>query len=111
VNETETRANLIDPALKAAGWGVVEASRVRREAITLGRLHGAGVRAAQDIANTVLTDGNHRLRRPLLHGIKQNNGHPGCSVLQNTHDLKLPGQTDSGGFPGKGFQGFSHGYR
>ena len=38
MNEAETRAELIDPALKAAGWGVVEGSRVRREKITLGRL-------------------------------------------------------------------------
>jgi type I restriction enzyme R subunit len=37
-NEAETRAELIDPALKEAGWGVVDASRVRREVITLGRL-------------------------------------------------------------------------
>ena len=50
MNEAETRAELIDPALKAAGWGVVEAGRVRREVITLGRLLGAGVRTAQDIA-------------------------------------------------------------
>ena len=28
MNEAETRAELIDPALKAAGWGVVDASRV-----------------------------------------------------------------------------------
>jgi type I restriction enzyme, R subunit len=42
MNEAETRAELIDPALKAAGWGVVEASRVRREVITLGRLQRAG---------------------------------------------------------------------
>jgi len=61
VNEAETRAELIDPALKAAGWGVVEASRVRREVITLGRLQGAGVRAAQDIADYVLTYRNHKL--------------------------------------------------
>jgi type I restriction enzyme R subunit len=31
MNEAETRAELIDPALKAAGWGVVEGARVRRE--------------------------------------------------------------------------------
>lgn len=54
MNEAETRAELIDPALKEAGWGVVEASRVRRELITLGRLQGAGQRAKQDIADYVL---------------------------------------------------------
>ena len=61
MNEAETRAELIDPALKAAGSGVVAASRVRREVITLGRLQGAGVRAAQDIADYVLTYRNHKL--------------------------------------------------
>jgi type I restriction enzyme, R subunit len=61
MNEAETRAELIDPALKMAGWGVVEASRVRREVITLGRLQGAGKRAAQDIADYVLTYRNHKL--------------------------------------------------
>ncbi|MCC5868061.1 MAG: DEAD/DEAH box helicase family protein [Gammaproteobacteria bacterium] len=55
MNEAETRAELIDPALKDAGWGVVEASRVRREAITLGRLQGAGKRTKSDIADYVLT--------------------------------------------------------
>ncbi|ADJ29240.1 EcoAI/FtnUII family type I restriction enzme subunit R [Nitrosococcus watsonii] len=54
MNEAETRAELIDPALRAAGWGVVEGSRVRREVITLGRLQGAGQRARQDIADYVL---------------------------------------------------------
>lgn len=55
MNEAETRAELIDPALKVAGWGVVEGSRVRREAITLGRLQGAGKRAKPIIADYVLT--------------------------------------------------------
>ena len=31
MNEAETRAEHIDPALKAAGWGVVPGSRIRRE--------------------------------------------------------------------------------
>ena len=31
MNEAETRAEHIDPALKAAGWGVVDASRIHRE--------------------------------------------------------------------------------
>ncbi len=29
MNESETRAELIDPALQAACWGVVEGSRIR----------------------------------------------------------------------------------
>jgi type I restriction enzyme, R subunit len=31
MNEAETRAEHIDPALKAAGWGVVEGSKILRE--------------------------------------------------------------------------------
>lgn len=54
MNEAETRAELIDPALKSAGWGVVDGSRIRREVITLGRLQGAGKRSKQDIADYVL---------------------------------------------------------
>ncbi len=55
MNEAETRAELIDPALKAAGWGEVDGSRVRREAvITIGRLTGNGKRGKQDIADYVL---------------------------------------------------------
>jgi len=43
LNEAETRAEHIDPALKAAGWGVVEGSRISREyPITPGRIEGAG---------------------------------------------------------------------
>ncbi len=38
MNEAETRADHIDPALAVAGWGVVAGSRIRREyPITLGR--------------------------------------------------------------------------
>ena len=31
MNEAETRAELIDPKLKASGWGAVEGSKVLRE--------------------------------------------------------------------------------
>lgn len=55
LNEAETRAELIDPALANAGWGQVEGSRVRREVITNGRLIGGGKRSKQDIADYVLT--------------------------------------------------------
>jgi len=61
MNEAETRAELIDPALKVAGWGVVEGSRVRREVITLGRLQGAGTRAKQEVADYVLVYRNQKL--------------------------------------------------
>ncbi len=61
MNEAETRAELIDPVIKAAGWGVAEGSRVRREVITLGRLQGAGTRAKQDIADYVLVYKNQKL--------------------------------------------------
>ena len=54
MNEAETRAELIDPALKAAGWGVVEGSRVRREMIVPGRLLGSGRRASAEWADYVL---------------------------------------------------------
>jgi type I restriction enzyme R subunit len=54
MNEAETRAELIDPALKEVGWGAVDGSRVRREMITLGRLIGGGKRSKQDIADYVL---------------------------------------------------------
>ena len=61
MNEAETRAELIDPAIKDAGWGVVEGSRVRREVITIGRLQGAGKRSAKDIADYVLVYRGHKL--------------------------------------------------
>ena len=55
MNEAETRAEHIDPALKAAGWGVVEGSRILREhAITQGRLQGAGKRTRAEVADYVL---------------------------------------------------------
>jgi type I restriction enzyme R subunit len=62
MNEAETRAEHIDPALKAAGWGVVEGSRIRREyPITLGRLEGAGKRGKPLTADYVLEYRNTKL--------------------------------------------------
>ncbi len=43
MNEAETRAELIDPKLKAAGWGVVEGSKILREYnITAGKIQTGG---------------------------------------------------------------------
>lgn len=55
MNEAETRADLIDPALKAAGWGVVEGSKVNREVICPGRILGAGQRGEATTADYVLS--------------------------------------------------------
>lgn len=54
MNEAETRAELIDPAIKEAGWGRTGNTRARRELIAPGRLIGAGKRGKQDVADYVL---------------------------------------------------------
>lgn len=61
MNEAETRAELIDPALAAAGWGLVEGSRTRREVIAPGRLTGAGKRSQAKAADYVLVYRNTKL--------------------------------------------------
>ena len=80
MNEAETRAEHIDPALKAAGWGVVEGSRIHREyLITPGRLEGYGLRAKAEIADYILMYRNHKLAvieakawdKPLTEGAAQ----------------------------------------
>ncbi len=55
MNEAETRAELIDPKLKACGWGVVEGSKVLREYhITEGKIQTGGGRGKKEIADYVL---------------------------------------------------------
>jgi type I restriction enzyme, R subunit len=62
MNEAETRAEHIDPALKAAGWGVVDGSRILREYhITPGRIEGRGRRGTPEIADYVLVYRNLKL--------------------------------------------------
>ena len=62
MNEAETKATYIDPALREAGWGVVDGSRIRMEfPITKGRLIGYGKRAAPDKADYVLQYRNRNL--------------------------------------------------
>ncbi len=62
MNEAETRAEHIDPALKAAGWGVVEGSRIRREySIAPGRIEGHGRRGKPLTADYVLEHRNTKL--------------------------------------------------
>ena len=62
MNEAETRAEHIDPALKAAGWGDVEGSRLVREfAIAPGRIEGMGRPGRALVADYVLTYRNTKL--------------------------------------------------
>ena len=80
MNEAETRAEHIDPALKAAGWGVVEGSKILREyPITPGRIEGHGRRGKPLIADYVLVYRNRKLAvieakawdKPLTEGVGQ----------------------------------------
>ena len=62
MNESETRAEHIDPALKAAGWGDVDGSRILREYhITPGRIKGLGKHGTPEIADYVLVYRNLKL--------------------------------------------------
>ena len=62
MNEAETRAEHIDPALKAAGWGVVDGSKILREyPITPGRIEGVGRRGKPLTADYVLVYRNRKL--------------------------------------------------
>ncbi len=80
MNEAETRAEHIDPALMAAGWGVVDGSRVRREyPISPGRIEGHGRRGKSITADYVLEYRNTKLAvveakawdKPLTEGVAQ----------------------------------------
>jgi len=94
VNEAETRAEHIDPALKAAGWGVVEGSRVQREyGITQGRLQGGGKRAKAEIADYVLVYRNTKLAvveakawdKPTSEGVMQAKSYAAKLALRFTY--------------------------
>ena len=62
MNEAETRAEHIDPALAAAGWGVVDGSKILREyPITPGRIEGSGRRGKALTADYVLVYRNRKL--------------------------------------------------
>ena len=62
MNETQTRAEHIVPALVAAGWGIVEGSRILREHTILpGRIEGHGRRGRSLAADYVLVYRNQKL--------------------------------------------------
>ncbi|MEI6296402.1 MAG: DEAD/DEAH box helicase family protein [bacterium] len=56
MNESETRAEYVDPKLKESGWGVVEDSKVYREfRITDGKIQMGGGRGKPEIADYILS--------------------------------------------------------
>ncbi len=100
MNESETRAEHIDPALKAAGWGVVEGSKVRREyPITLGRLEGHGRRGKPLIADYVLEYRNTKLAvieakawdEELTEGVAQAKNYAGKLAVRYTYSTNGKG--------------------
>jgi type I restriction enzyme R subunit len=62
MNESETRAEYIDPMLKASGWGEVEESRILREfRITEGKIQVGGKRSKPEIADYILVYKNRKI--------------------------------------------------
>ncbi len=62
MNESETRAEYIDPMLKASGWGDVEGSRILREfRITEGKIQTGGKRSKPEIADYILVYKNRKI--------------------------------------------------
>ena len=62
MNESETRAEYVDPKLKETGWGEVEGSKVLREfRITEGRIQAGGMRSKPEIADYVLVYKNQKI--------------------------------------------------
>lgn len=98
MNEAETRAELIDPALHAAGWGVVADSRTRREMIAPGRIMGGGRRAESKSADYVLVYRNIKLAaveakadtKSYTEGVGQAKDYAGC--LQTRFAFATNGQ-------------------
>jgi len=118
MNEAETRAEHIDPALKAAGWGVVEGSRILREhAITQGRLQGGGKRTRAEVADYVLVYRNTKLAvveakawgKPHTEGVGQAKSYAAKLSLRFTYatngqaiygiDMQLGSEGDVPAFP------------
>jgi len=62
MNEAETRAEYIDPKLKASGWGEVERSKILREfRITEGKIQTGGTRGKPEIADYILVYKNRKM--------------------------------------------------
>jgi type I restriction enzyme R subunit len=100
MNEAETRAEHIDPALAAAGWGVVAGSRIHREyPITLGRIEGYGKRGKPLTADYVLVYRTHKLAvveakawdEEVTEGVAQAKNYAGKMAIRYTYSTNGQG--------------------
>jgi type I restriction enzyme, R subunit len=100
MNEAETRAEHIDPALRAAGWGVVEDSRIRREyPIAPGRIEGHGRRGESMTADYVLEYRNTKIAvveakawdEELTEGVAQAKRYAGKMAIRFTYSTNGQG--------------------
>ena len=100
MNEAETRAEHIDPALKEAGWGVVEGSKILREyPIAPGRIEGHGRRGKPLTADYVLVYRNRKLAvieakawdEELTEGVGQAKNYAGKLAIQFTYSTNGQG--------------------
>ena len=72
MNESETRAELIDKQLEACGWGTTPGSRVLREfKITSGQIQSGGIRGKKEIADYILVFNNIKLAVVEAKGIQK----------------------------------------
>ena len=100
MNEAETRAEHIDPALKAAGWGVVDGSRIRRNyPIAPGRIEGQGRHSYPLFADYVLEYRNTKLAvveakawdEELTEGVAQAKNYAGKMAIRYTYSTNGQG--------------------
>lgn len=83
MNEADTRAELIEPQLKASGWGEIEDSKILREyLITKGKLQTGGERLKPLIADYVLV---YRGRKLAIIEAKSDELEVGEGVAQAKH--------------------------
>ena len=94
MNEAQTRGEHIDPALRSAGWGVVEDSKILREyPITPGRIEGHGRRGRALTADYVLVYRSRKLAvveakawdEALTEGVAQAKNYAGKLTIRYTY--------------------------
>ncbi len=100
MNEAQTRGEHIDPALRSAGWGVVEGSKILREyPITPGRIEGHGRRGRALTADYVLVYRSRKLAvveakawdEALTEGVAQAKNYAGKLTIRYTYSTNGQG--------------------